>query len=350
MTTSVPRLSICIPTYQRAELLDACLASVLPQLEPLGDDVECVISDNASTDATAAVVDRYAREYRLLHFRNASNIGILGNITKVVTQLARGEYVLLIGDDDTMMIGAVKRILAHLKFGDSPALVALNVGYCPQHQRPDASAILGGVDLKPGKLLRPTQATGSYSVEQLLSGPCADFTASYSVVLPRKAWCDEFPEPYLDEPFTCVRNTYPHAYIIATAFVGAQGVLIAEPAVMVFEIPSEEFSWSRYRAINTVLHATKLLQLYESYGVPRRVLAPYYRYQLQHRALFLGDLLWSRDCVGGWMEAIHFAWMQKRYPVLLVRAFAIAMLHHDAPGWLRQAFMSFARLKRRMPR
>ena len=324
------------------------MASILPQLVPFGDRVECVVSDNASSDRTPRVIERYAQQFPLRHFRNPTNIGILGNITKVATELASGDYVWLLGDDDVLTAGAVQRLMAELDSETAPALIALNVGYLPHQHRPGAEDIFGGTQQQPATTLRPLGPTRRCRFEQLLTGPCADFTASYSVVLRRQTWRDEFPAPYLDPPFTCVRDTYPHAYLIATRLTGCEAVLIGPPAVMVFEVPEEQFSWSRYRAINALAHATSLLKLYERHGVAKRILEPYHRYQLRHRVLLLGDLMWNRDCAGSWPETLRFLWMEKRHPWLLSKAVYFAMLHQDAPRWLRRPFQVLQRLKRRL--
>lgn len=71
-----PLLSICIPTWNRAEYLRACLESLVCQPEFFSEDVEIVISDNASTDegATEAVGREYAAKYENIHyFQNKKN-------------------------------------------------------------------------------------------------------------------------------------------------------------------------------------------------------------------------------------------------------------------------------------
>ena len=50
------KLSICIPTHNRAEFLPATLESIAAQWT---DDIEIAVSDNASTDHTAAIVESY---------------------------------------------------------------------------------------------------------------------------------------------------------------------------------------------------------------------------------------------------------------------------------------------------
>lgn len=62
------RLTLLIPTYNRAQSLLRALDSVARQtLNPA--DWECIIIDNASTDATAACVARFCEEHPTLHIR-----------------------------------------------------------------------------------------------------------------------------------------------------------------------------------------------------------------------------------------------------------------------------------------
>lgn len=71
-----PLLSICIPTYNHAELLDRALARLTSLPAFASGDVEVVLSDNASTDGTRAVGERYAAAFpgRVNYFRNPENV------------------------------------------------------------------------------------------------------------------------------------------------------------------------------------------------------------------------------------------------------------------------------------
>ncbi len=332
-----PLLSICIPTYNRGSLLELCLATVLPQIALFGEEVECVVSDNASSDKTAGIVHEYAKLYPVEYFRNDENIGGLANCTKCASELARGEYVFLIGDDDTLCAGSIDSILKMLRRPDAPDLVALNVGYLPRELRPTAGEALGGIRAKTTKLLRSAPVDGITDFSKLLEGPCADFTASYSVVLRRSLWIKYFPKACYETPYTSVRTTYSHAYIIANTMPGRLAGSIAEVAVMIYEMPTNEFSWAKYQALNSLIHATQLLDLYQSNGVPRQVLKPYYLYQLKNRGGDLGELIWNRKIEGGFFRAVQFAWLLKRFPLQLTIAFLIAMNHPNAP-WILASF------------
>lgn len=65
-------LSICIPTYNRAPVLEKMLKSIVDQLD---DEIEIVISDNCSTDNTEAVCKKYAEKFEnIMYYRNEVNI------------------------------------------------------------------------------------------------------------------------------------------------------------------------------------------------------------------------------------------------------------------------------------
>lgn len=70
-----PLLSICIPTYNRCDNLERCLESIVSQKEFLNGEVEVVISDNASTDNTQVIGEKYSLKYPgVKYFRNDKNI------------------------------------------------------------------------------------------------------------------------------------------------------------------------------------------------------------------------------------------------------------------------------------
>ncbi len=334
MSTDAPLLSICIPTFNRAELLELCLATVLPQVMDFQSEVECVVSDNASSDLTSTVIARFADLYPVKVFRNDSNIGIIANITRCASELASGEFVFLIGDDDAVCNGAVERILKSLRLRDAPDLLALNIGYLPRSERPRAADAFGGVAAITQKTLRQSNIEGVVTFDDLLEGPCADFTASYSVIIRRNLWTQVFPSACHEEPFTSVRTTYPSAYVIAKTMPGRPAAALASPAVMIYEVPGNEYSWARYRAINSLIHFTLLLAIFEQNGVSPKILKPYYVYQLSNRGSELGDLLWNRNSIGGLGSVLRFAWLFRRYPFRLLRMSIVSGNHPNAPRWI----------------
>jgi hypothetical protein len=117
-----PLVSVCIPTYNRAGLLEEALHSVLAQTM---EDYEIIVSDNASTDDTPAVVAA-CRDPRIRYYRNLRNVGCRDNWNRAFS-LARGRYLAPFADDDLMlpqnlackveMLSAHPRVgLVHSKF------------------------------------------------------------------------------------------------------------------------------------------------------------------------------------------------------------------------------------------
>lgn len=97
MSAAPMLISVVIPTFNRAELLRKAVASVLAQR---GDHFEVVISDNCSSDHTPQVVAEFAADPRVVASRNERNLGMVGNWRKGVYELARGEWFILMSDDD----------------------------------------------------------------------------------------------------------------------------------------------------------------------------------------------------------------------------------------------------------
>jgi glycosyltransferase involved in cell wall biosynthesis len=86
---SAPRVSIGLPVYNGEPFLEHTLASLLGQSF---SDLELIISDNASTDATAEICREFAsRDPRVRYFRQPRNRGAAFNWNFVVHQ-ARGEF------------------------------------------------------------------------------------------------------------------------------------------------------------------------------------------------------------------------------------------------------------------
>jgi abequosyltransferase len=117
-------LSICILTYNRATLLRETLESLLPQVSG-NDRVEVVISDNASTDGTPALVADYVARYAQVRYcRNEQNKGFDGNIAACIER-AQGEYVSFFSDDDLAPPGVLAAILNALA-RHKPAILYVN--------------------------------------------------------------------------------------------------------------------------------------------------------------------------------------------------------------------------------
>ena len=102
-------VSICIPTYNGARYLEACLDSVLGQTYK---DIEILAVDDGSTDNTLEILEHYsASDQRIRLVRNEHNLGLVGNWNRCI-ELARGEWIKFVFQDDLIAPGCIERMLS----------------------------------------------------------------------------------------------------------------------------------------------------------------------------------------------------------------------------------------------
>ncbi|RZT44861.1 abequosyltransferase [Sphingomonas sp. BK036] len=215
------RLSICVPTYNRAPELRVMLDSLMAQTG-YGLDVEIVISDNASTDDTPTLVASYAdRDIPIVYHRLTDNLGFDRNILNAVA-CASGDYCWLFGSDDVLLdtgaFARVERVLAVY-----PMLAGISLGSDGyNHDMTERTA--------PHNYI----AT-NFAAETLLNGrgeiissvgPWFGYMSS--IVVRREAWAravDASPiEPYL--------NGYVHTYVVARS-LDEQSTWVCVPDILV---------------------------------------------------------------------------------------------------------------------
>ncbi len=111
-----PVLSLCIPTFNRAEILKNTIGKIVSDID-FNEEVELIISDNGSSDNTPEVCEDYVRKYsNVYYYRNKENIKIY-NFYKVLS-LANGKYLKIINDTCTFQIGKLGRMKEIVKEHD----------------------------------------------------------------------------------------------------------------------------------------------------------------------------------------------------------------------------------------
>lgn len=108
-----PIISICIPTYNRAEYLKECLNSIVFQLNKnINQQIEIIISDNHSQDQTKNIVKNYQKKYKnIRYFRNQKNIGAAKNAIRALNHVT-GSYIWFFSDDDLHKRGSLATVLS----------------------------------------------------------------------------------------------------------------------------------------------------------------------------------------------------------------------------------------------
>ena len=94
-----PKVSVCIPVYNREDFIAEAIESVLSQTFT---DFELIITDNCSTDKTPEIIKKYASTDKWIScYRNEYNLGVIGNINRCVL-LTRGKYITIVCADDKL--------------------------------------------------------------------------------------------------------------------------------------------------------------------------------------------------------------------------------------------------------
>ena len=125
-----PRVSVVIPTHNRAARLPRAVASVLAQT---WTDLELLIVDDRSTDETPAAIERFA-DGRIRSFHHARNAGQSKALNTGIEH-ARGEYVAFLDDDDEWLPGKLAAQVAVL----DAAPPAVGLVYCWREELEETS-------------------------------------------------------------------------------------------------------------------------------------------------------------------------------------------------------------------
>ncbi len=119
MSEESPKISVLMPFYNAADYLDASLSSIINQTFA---DWELILINDASTDNSDSVVQRYLSDPRIIYFKNEVNRGIVENLNFGLRQ-ARSEIVARMDGDD---ISDLTRLAKQYDFlANHPSVVAV---------------------------------------------------------------------------------------------------------------------------------------------------------------------------------------------------------------------------------
>jgi abequosyltransferase len=255
---SAPVLSICIPTFNREVFLRECLDSLEHSLVP---EVEIVVSDNASTDGTIELLDEYARRLPLRWRQNLTNVGFDRNVEAVVS-MAHGRYCWLLGSDDCVTPGALRKVVDQLRRNEPDIL---HFGYT---QADIAMRPLSRV--APTAALAPVVMTPKELPEYLGSLPNVSLLFAFisSFAFRRDQWfvhADRLPG-WLD-------SHYVHAYMVHAMLAAGVTVLPSDDLLVIARGGNpNEFNTSAGRML--ALDAVTLDRIHrEIYREPSHLLA-----------------------------------------------------------------------------
>lgn len=117
---SLPKISIIIPSYNKAKFIGKTLESIVVQNYP---NLEVIIQDGGSVDGTLDIIKRYAREHsKIFKWISEEDEGQLDAIKKGFSK-ATGEILTYINADDMYEEGSLLEV--GKCFADNPKLLWL---------------------------------------------------------------------------------------------------------------------------------------------------------------------------------------------------------------------------------
>ena len=127
-----PLISIIIPTYNRAVLLQETLNSILNQTY---HNFEIIIISDASPDNTNEVIKKFD-DNRIIFHELADNLKYPGRVRNVGLRLAKGEFIAFCDDDDLWMKHKLETQINYLLAHDNIDMIATNSFLFPGHILP----------------------------------------------------------------------------------------------------------------------------------------------------------------------------------------------------------------------
>lgn len=114
-----PLISVIVATYNGARYIQEQLDSIIHQTYP---NLEIVITDDRSTDATMSILETYAAQYSNIRvYQNETNLKYVRNFEKGM-RLAKGEFIAPSDQDDIWELDKLQVLMDHM--GDH------NIIYC----------------------------------------------------------------------------------------------------------------------------------------------------------------------------------------------------------------------------
>jgi len=266
------KISICIPTFNRAKHLVNCLHSVKSCKENSKIDFQVCISDNGSTDNTEEVV-RHAQTFMdIKYYKNSENIGIPRNFINVI-EMADGEFTWLLGDDDLLLPEAINTLYELISKHEKVDFFYINsfhltTEYVASFPQPFNIENVPN-NMKP---FSSWTSTGELPFMNLVDPRVSfDFLGGmFLAVFRRELWIKNVHT--LDQiaimdshTFSHFDNTFPHVKIFSKAFANSQAFFNTEPLSINLTGARE---WSpMYPLVHSIRLVESLVE-YKNNGLP----------------------------------------------------------------------------------
>lgn len=316
-----PLLTICIPTYNRADHLKSAIFSLIPQIKKAGDSVELIISDNCSTDHTKQVVDMCKQQIPIKYYKNSRNMGFTYNLINPISEKATGEYGWIIGDDDIVVESAVDDILKIIRSTRSYDYFFVN-NVSMEHKYLTGE-IISADDLPERSTViceeLSNQRVDFWEEIILFSKIEALFTSMVQHIFRISKWRDNKhiisdQAIYQAEktPFYSYSTTFPHSCIIAKMMIGKPAFYIGSPKIIQLGGHQE---WDSLWGAILIAQVLELSDYFEKLGAIKKYL-DMYRNLIFRASSQIFYNLWTKPESPGrqYVSVKSLVWRYWKYP------------------------------------
>jgi len=286
------KISICIPTYNRAESLLNCLESIALNQNTSLIDYEVCISDNFSNDNTEEIVQSFQKKIPINYYRNTSNIGRVKNYLNVVN-IAKGDFIWLIGDDDLLLSNAIYEI-DRLIFSNNDVQFFYINSYCLESDY--LTSFDHPFDTKNLPKNLPlfsswTQDGRMQFIDLINTKVSFDFLGGmFLAVFKRENWLNNvnsLNNKAVNDlrEFSHYDNTFPHVKIFANAFSKSNAYFHSDPLTVNLSGVRE---WS---SLSPLVNSVRLIESLKEFRLNGLSYSKYFLYKNSALNNFVPDLL-----------------------------------------------------------
>ncbi|OIQ90351.1 chondroitin synthase [mine drainage metagenome] len=194
MTDRTPLVSILIPTFNRPGYFKAALDSALDQTY---GNIEIIVSDDSSDDETEQLMSDYLRKHaNIRYLRNRPGWGAAINFQKCL-ELARGEYVNYLMDDDLFHPDKIERMISLFRAHPALALVTSTRAII------DENGLVGAPMLGLDALMDRDAIIRGRDAANLCLSQVTNYLGEPTTVLFKRAWLTEPFGVFLGRHYGC---------------------------------------------------------------------------------------------------------------------------------------------------
>lgn len=156
--------SIVVPVYNVEQFLDRCVQSLIHQTF---EEIEIILVDDGSTDASGALCDEYAKQDNRITVIHKTNGG-LSDARNSGLGIATGKYIIFVDSDDYIELDTCEKFLPYIDQN-----IDVLIG--------DATVENGHSQLKHNINLKGNVVSGRQYLNQALQSKCAPMAACLNI-------------------------------------------------------------------------------------------------------------------------------------------------------------------------